>query len=303
MNLKNSSNLLLLPTEEFNKNDTEFDFFAGPKGRVILYPLLVSETESGYRIVYGHHLLRQFANSGFNTVPSIVVKTTNPRDTLVTAINYHQNIGDVLPSALSKILLFMERHQLSRDPELVRLLKIKDYIDFYDELKRINSFPQPIKDYLDLKKAPLRTCYLTSIVACSSEDFVLSLIEKLSPSLAVYTEIINGVYEISRREGLDVASVVAEHNLIDSIERGNLTSLREQVKRLYYPTVSGLNDEIESEIEKLRLPAGVKLTWDRTLERKALSINIEFDSINYKNLKGLLSSKFYNDLKKLLDRM
>ena len=303
MKLKSLGNLSLLPVEKFNRDDAEFDFFPRPKGKTILYPLLVSKERSGYRIIYGHHLLEQFTNSGFSMIPSIIAKTRDPRDTLIAAINYHKNIGDILPSALSKILLFMERHRLSRDPELLYLLKMADYADFCDELKRISSFPQPVRDYLDSKKAPIKVCYLTSIVTPSTKDFILSLIKRLSPSLSIFTEIIYGVYEVSRRKKLDVASVVTKYSLIDSIEHGDLNSLRKQIRRLCFPTISKLNDKIEKEVKKLRLPASVKLHWDWTLERKAISINIEFDSISCENLRGFLSSGFYNDLKRLLDKM
>jgi len=300
----NSKNLKvkLVKFENLNVGDREFDFFKLKSSRSSIVPIIIEPLNLKYKIIYGYHLLHIYIEYGFDSIPAILLKTDSIKEKIVFILNYHQKFFKLFPTEISRIAGYILKNKIEIDEQILKTLRISDYKNRIDEIAKIKDLNRVITDYLDEKFAPIKTCIYTVRLDSEARKYVEKLIIKFKPSLSIYNEIAQNLYEISRRDSIKVSRILTKYKLNKMIEkRGtNLEEIRKEIYRIRYPTISRYNKNIENLIRKKNIPKYIKINWDKTLEKRNLEINIKIEeNIKDNRLKEFVTDDFLKTIKSI----
>ena len=187
------------------------------------------------------------------------------------------------------LLLIAEEIQLPEKKlfELFNILHWPSSKKGIDYLNAMKEFSDKLKGKIFKKKISLKEAYFFHRVFQKDYNRLLSLLpENFTFSQA--NEVIRNICEYSRKEKKGIDHIV---KLLNNLDANSIMSLSYDLR---YPLYSKYINIFESYIEKLNLPKGTRIVFDKTFEKEEYNIEIK-----YTNISTLLNK--INSIKKSLD--
>lgn len=117
----------------------------------------------------------------------------------------------------------------------------------------------------------------------SDRGALLEMIREVRPGENHFKDLLDWLDEISLRDGTPIATLLrAELSGIVTDPRlgrnDKLKRLKEELRRLRFPRLAGIEDEIQRRIRNLKLPAGISIRVPQGLEGGCVAVKIEATS-------------------------
>lgn len=101
---------------------------------------------------------------------------------------------------------------------------------------------------------------------------------------SIAQELVENIGEIAKAGGHDPSSFLANPTVLEIVDsessnpQERTAALRDLVKKMRWPTITEANAKIAGIRSGMGLPDGIRLDWDRTLERRKVTVSIEVDA-------------------------
>jgi hypothetical protein len=112
---------------------------------------------------------------------------------------------------------------------------------------------------------------------------LLGLMQQVKAGENHLKDIIDWLEEIALRDGIAIETLLRENlsTIVDDPRLGRndkLKRLKDGLRRLRFPRLAGIEDEIQRRIRTLNLPKGISLSVPQTLEGGRVTLTIEASS-------------------------
>lgn len=245
----------------------------------LLTPLPVLAGPEGYRLVGGFSRLLVLSDLGQTPVPCRVLDLD-----ISIAVHF---LNELEAHALARPLDLMEKvralailDRLKAEPlHLHRFLTLVDWPDqkaLLDFCRLLAQVPEVVQTLLSRTDVSLRQAEVLDGLSPASQAAFAQWALDLGVRPVEWSQVVSLAREIARRED------IAPELLLDLFPSGDnraqqLAQGKAAMQRRRYPTLSAWLDQMEQDRKKLRLPSGVTLDWDRTLERPGLELKARLD--------------------------
>ena len=244
-----------------------------------IFPLLVKKENDHYKILYGSK------NKVNKNKPAYLLPfNIEFVELFKKIIIYHKFFNKLNHFEISNILKTLIINDVSFANIEKNFKKIlptdldTKSIQTYLSLQKINP---KIKNFLLKKDAPLKKLKLFTNLDQKTEDFIILILKKLKPSLMIFLEISENLYEISQRENTSIKDIFEEMELTKIITQQDANSLknfRKKISKRRYPIIVQHSNKIQRKIKLLKSPNNIKLLYDKSFETKNMTIQITINS-------------------------
>jgi len=252
------------------------------------------------RIVGNGELLNNFNG---DRVAVFLAEEANPISLLKKVCEYYNTQKPLNLIEKSNLLKLGQKLDVSKAnlvKEIYSILNVPPKRDIVEDLLYLQKLPETLKLYVVEKSMSLK---LIKLFQRCGDDFdrVEKLVIQGKVSLGILLEIVNTVWEISRRDDRIIDEILTDVGMNDEVNPDDISDIREKLFKMRFPILSRANDRVESEIEKLPLPRNVHISWDRTFEQEGIEVCIQSKNVNelHAKLKKLLGMNLEPLLKTL----
>ena len=251
----------------------------------IMQPVIVSRESSGqFHLIDGKKRIHYARQSRAKEINAIVLAEKTPVTDVITLILCDRN-GKIKASIMNKIRFI--RFALSlHTPEswipekLCMPFGFKPYSAFLRDCEAISKLPEGLQQICHEKKFSFKqilnlTHYpediLQQMIKWKSElTLTASILEEIASNLKDYLK----VHDKTLDDFLSASGV--QGILRSSLSpRDKTERLRQLIYMKKFPVLSEVNAKIQKSVERLNLPQGVSINWDKTLENKKLDITVQ----------------------------
>ncbi|MBI5664511.1 MAG: ParB N-terminal domain-containing protein [Nitrospirae bacterium] len=282
---------------------TSFDAFG------ILDPIIVyKDDKKRLHLVDGLKRV-QFAILNKETmVRATVLPASTPVTDLITLILCNKRY-EIEYSAINKIQFIYFASSLNA-PEswimnsLCIPFEFKPHRDFFRECERINNLPKELKLFCHDKKFSYKQLLNLTY---HPKDLLSQLIKwksMLQLTASTLDEIASNLKNYLKRENKKISDFLSEpdiQELFDSslAPREMTEKLRHLIHLKQFPVLSDKNAKIQKAVDALKLPRGVQVSWDKTLENKNINLSVNIsDPLKWRGMLDTLSS---DEVKKAIE--
>ncbi len=271
--------------------ETNFnELFSAIKSTGIINPPLLQKQVNKYRIVTGFKRLEIAKLMDIKDLYSWLADPDCKASDLFE-FSLKENLSQRELNIFEKVraIICLENIGVSEN-EIVDLfmpmLGLNPSIHLKDELLFIDKIPKALQKYIERKKLPWRRFQHLDKMSQSELNYLAKLIIILNPSATVFEELSRDLLEVARREGLllnQVAMHLGLDNMIDEAglsDRERMTKIRRAVNIKRYPTLAGINQEIEDKLSNLEKLDFLKIDWDKKLEDTGLTFEFKINNAN-----------------------
>lgn len=281
----------------------------------ILYPVIVHRDNKGrLHLVDGWKRVRFAILNRESTISAAVLPETTPVTDLVTLILCNKRY-EIEYSAVNKIQFIYFAVSLNTPEKwllksLCMPFELKPHRDLLRECERIYNLPKELKLFCHEKKFSFKQLLN---LTCHPRDLLLQLM-KWKPSLqltaSILEEMASNLKDYLKRENKDIRDFVREQEIEELFDsslgpREKTERLRSIIHMKQFPVLSDRNSVIQETVDSLKLPKGISVNWDRTLENKNLDITVRVQDPGKwdETISTLKSEKVKNSIKKILDEL
>jgi len=142
---------------------------------------------------------------------------------------------------------------------------------------------QEIRSYCRTKGFHLHTEERWLAYSEADRGALLELIREVRPGENHFRDLVDWLDEIALRDATQIATLFRE-KLSDVVtdprlgRNDKLKRLKEELRRLRFPRLAGIEDEIQRRIRNLKLPAGISISVPQGLEGGGVAVKIEATS-------------------------
>ena len=268
----------------------------------IICPLVAVDSDSSIRrgwlrLLDGFKRLEWAKQKGLEAVPVVTVQMTN-KSLLLFLISKH---APVLKSCVSKALFLRFLLQIGINRQTVidkamKFLGLQAHRGLLEKHLRIAELPKKLLVFCHHKDFSLKRCLNLAYQPRPLLERIMDLEGQISISASLLQELCDSISEIVKRKEMDVEEffqIDEIKEIIDSdLERSYKTNLlRQVIKRLRYPTLTKIHEELNN-IEKQYLASlPFKVKWDETLENRKLIITASITHVDeFSRLRASFSS-------------
>ncbi len=182
--------------------------------------------------------------------------------------------------------------------------EFKPHRDFFRECERIYNLPRELKLFCHEKKYSFKQ--LLNLTFHPRDLLMQLMIWKpvLQLTASTLDEIASGLKDYLKRENKKISDVLSEPDIQELFDsslgpREKTDKLRALIRLKKFPVLSDKNVLIKKIVDDLKLPKGIDVQWDRTLENKNIHVSVDVhDPSQWRNILAALGSA---DVKKALD--
>lgn len=248
------------------------------------WPFLGIRDGTQVRIVGNGELLNNF-NS--DRVAVFIVEEANPLSLLKTVCEYYNTqkpLNLIEKSNLLKLTQKLGVSKVNLVKEICPILNVPPKRDVVQDLLYLQKLPETLKLYIFEKSMSLK---LIKLFQRCGDDFnwVERIITKGKVSLGILLEMVTNIWEVSQRDEKTINEVLEKLRLTSDINPKKIADIRLKLAQLRYPMLTKINNWLESEVNKLQLPKGVHISWDRTFELEGVKVCIQSKKVNELNAK------------------
>ncbi len=278
----------------------------------ILSPIILyKDRNHQLHIIDGVKRIRYARENDINELNAIVIPEETPVKEILLFI-YNDKRDEIIQSTINKIMFL--NFSLSKDIEkswiqshLCVPMGFKSDSGFFYDCDRINNLPGELKLFCHEKGFSLKQILN---LAHYPEDIIIQLVSWKSIlhfSASTFEEIASNLKDYLRGNNMDVDNFVSENTVQEIIQsplspRDKTEKLRNLIYIKRFPILSGVNEKIEDTVRKLKLPKGISVSWDRTLENRKVELRIDIKKIeDWQELLGeIKTSKIKDAIKDIL---
>src|SRR5215813_2810044 len=142
---------------------------------------------------------------------------------------------------------------------------------------------QEIRSYCRTKGFHLHTEERWLAYSEADRGALLDLIREVRPGENHFRDVLDWLDEIALRDGTRIATLLREKlsAVVTDPRLGRndkLKLLKEQLRRLRFPRLAGIEDEIQRRIRNLKLPSGISISVPQGLEGGVVAVKFEATS-------------------------
>ncbi|HDQ44862.1 MAG TPA: hypothetical protein ENN17_05095 [bacterium] len=251
-------------------------------------PVVVERKGDGFRLLAGFSRLDAAREAGLGAVPAqIAVSGKNLSGPFYAALLEHRSLASFRLFEKARILHILGR--LNPDPALrarfLRLLELPQKPDLLDAMGRLLTLSPPLVSWLEPFDVSLKQASVFLDFRRSDQEELAILAERLRIRPVELIEIAVPLHEIARRDGVPVRMILEEtgpKNPAGPEERRpeTVTEIRRRISERRFPRWSEIRSRIEAGEKALRLPANVRLSRDRTLEKPGLELQASLNAVD-----------------------
>ncbi len=287
---------LFLNDEEKDTIEQSFSFLG------ILMPLLVYADRNGqYHLIDGERRLCFARKKGLKEIKARILPPETPVEALLDYLLY-QLRDEVQRSAMNGIgfIHFAVKTGISVDwifQSLSRLPGFRPDRRFIGEVEKIMDLPLPFRRFCHEKRYSLKQVRNLAALPMEIIHLLMEWEDDLHLTASVLDEIGSGLRDCIRREKVDLEEFVKTSGFEDVITSGlSPREKTEEIRRILrerrYPVLSEANRRIEERFERINLPEGVSVRWDRTLENREVKVELSMRSADeWERISGLLRAE------------
>lgn len=282
---------------------TSFDAFG------ILDPIIVYKDDNG-RLHLVDGLKRvQFAILNKETMirATVLPESTSTTD-LITLILCNKRY-EIEFSTINKIQFIYFAVSLNA-PEswilnsLCMPFELKTNRDFFRECERIYNLPEDLKLFCHDKKFSLKQMLNLTY---HPKDLLVQLLKwksVLQLTASTLDEIASNLKDYLKRENKKIGDFLSEPDIQELFDssfspREKTERLRQLIHMKQFPVLSDKNSKIQKNVDALKLPKGINVNWDRTLENKNINVSLNIsDPLKWQSMLDSLSS---DEVKKAIE--
>jgi len=310
---------VILSPNQIDKGDKTFDIFIARRENnrtssslPLNQLVLVQSAGDKYRLIYGFDAIQNLRQPDIAIAAYCVCENIDIVDLLIILIEIRLSDGGFAPVEVGRLLVLAEDQHISEDRITGRLLpalKITPNPKFIKQYRQITSLKEPVREYLILKNAPLKTWVLLADSSPADLKIVKNLLA-LRPTLSVLEELVVHLTEISKRDHSDFKTISAELNLdqywsTDYPEvRNSLPGIRTAVFLRRFPQLGAHKAMVDREIKRLEIPPNMQIDYDQTFEKKEINLFCRLkNNRDVDRLRDYLKDARIEEIRRLLDRL
>ena len=193
---------------------------------------------------------------------------------LVLAYLLHNQVKALsdLDKLLALVALLPCAPSFSDLEQYLSFLGLSVHREFTVKIMKLFSCDSCLLNTLSDKKFSLKQALLCLRYDRKLLAFVCALSDRFSLSSSLFLEVLDMLFQLMGRHKLGGVDEVSRFVCWDEIE--SVTQLRQQLFSFCYPTLSEKNALIQEKIYAINLPTRIRVFWDKTLENKALRVEI-----------------------------
>jgi len=268
----------------------------------LLQPVLLRKLPSQkYQIVSGFKRVLACRDLDFETIDAFVYDLESLED----LEGFRWNLWDTLAVrtlnlaekaiVLDKLLhrFGLEERGIVRD--YMPILGLEPSLKVLEGYLQVHQLEEEVKDYLVAKEIPLKLAL--ELLRFSPEDRkqILSLVRPLELNVHTLKEFLTLIEEVIGRDGIRVENLLDDSGIRDILANLMLSisqkteKIRKILKRIRYPRLTGLEDQIQEKLQQLRLPKAISIAPPPFLEGDQLKVTFQFrDKKDLENVLGKL---------------
>ncbi len=268
----------------------------------ILMPLVVYADRDGqYHLIDGGRRLRFARKKGLKEIEARILPPETP---LQDVLDYllHQLRDEIGRSAMNGIgfIHFAVKTGISVDwifQSLSWLPGFRPDKRFLGEVEKIMNLPAPFRRFCHEKRYSLKQIRNLAALPMNIIHLLMEWQDGLHLTASVLDEIGSGLRDCTRREKVDLAEFVKKSGFEDVITSGlSPREKTEEIRRILrerrYPILTETNRRLEERFERINLPEGVSIKWDRTLENREVKVEFSMRSADeWERISGLLRAE------------
>ena len=175
---------------------------------------------------------------------------------------------------------------------------------------KISNLPLQALQFCAEKQLSLKQCIHLFNLPQNLLLTILSWKSNINLTLSIILELVENINDYLRGQNITLNTLLNKPEL-KQIMSSNLsnhektTQLRTYIKQLRFPILTQTNAKLNKIKETMQLPSNLNLTWDQTLENKAITIQINLTETNQLQaiLKYLQAKKNQTKLGQILNKL
>ncbi len=143
----------------------------------------------------------------------------------------------------------------------------------------VAELPAPVAEFCAAKGFSLKQCAHLTRHPRELLELVFSWRDRINLTASLAEELVDDLGDYLRARAMAPADLAAHDDIRAVLESGEhpqraARTLRDRVRELRAPVLTGTNRRMDAVAGALALPKSVRLTWDRSLERRELGIHV-----------------------------
>jgi hypothetical protein len=265
-------------------------------------PLWVISVRGGYRILAGFRRFLAAEAIGLDALPCRVFPESVPADRIFEeALLAQASQREFHPVEKARAIQILTRIGVSREGILSRFLPIlglapKD--EMIEDTAGLLSLHPALLEYLERHPVSLKQASAFSRFTAEEQEVFAGLGTGLQIRIVELTEIAGWIRDLSRDRGtpadalLKAAGIPGLPDDRDLNRNEKIAAVKERLRRERYPALEAWNHKIRILRAELRMPEGIRLTWDPSLESPGFRMEIRVRSTkDLEEVAGFFSSE------------
>jgi len=251
----------------------------------ILSPLIVHEYAGTHQLVDGFKRLVCATRLGIDALPCRILPEVTSMASMLELV-LHEQRSFIASSAVGQARFI----RMARDLGVARTVLIQRFLPalnlqahprVLDRLLAVGSLPEEVLALCEQKHFSLKQCvHLTKHPPEWLAQF-LRWRDRLAITASVLEELLDRFRETLRIEQIPLEELLKAPELNVVLEAGaspqeRTQKLRAWIRARRFPRLTAIESRMQQTYEAMKLPRGVTLHWDPTLERRELELRIEF---------------------------
>ncbi|MEW6600370.1 MAG: hypothetical protein AB1499_05320 [Nitrospirota bacterium] len=174
--------------------------------------------------------------------------------------------------------------------------EFKPHRDIFRECERIFQLPKELKLFCHEKKFSHKQLLNLTYHPKDLLSQLMKWKSVLQFTASTLDEIASNLKNYLKRENRKIGDFLAEPDVQDILDsslgpREKTEKLRQLIHLRQFPVLSDKNMKIRKAVDALKLPKGVQVSWDRTLENKNINVSVNIsDPSKWRGMLDTLSS-------------
>jgi len=266
-------------------------------------PILAYQTSSCIKIVGDIYRFQSFQDSGRATVAAYLIQESESTLELLQLIIEYYSPMTLMDKALltrSALELGVPRPILAK--QLYPEMDLPPREKLIDQVLFLLKLPQSLQTFILEKDLSLKRALIFQR-ADQHLDWVEKLISNLKIGINMSAEIIQNIWEMSKRDDVDFQAKAEEMGLWEmaytEVEdtRYAVMEIRAKINAARFPTLDKAGRDLSQSLAAVKLPSQVKVKWDPYFEQQG--VEISFHAKNDAELDDViekLSSKTFKNI-------
>lgn len=267
-------------------------------------PLLCLQTASCMKIVGNIHLFEIGQETGVLSKPAFIINDIEKTvDLIKTVAEFYSPLN-----LIEEARLVLIAQQLGYSPaqlaiEILPVLNYPPQKKFVEKLLELNKLPEALQLFIVEKNISLKRTQVLQRIENHS-DWAKYFLETYTPGLNVFLEIIQNLWEISKRDDIAIHELLQKyiplHAIPDSTHiKIELQTIRQRIHENRYPLLSDSRRKLETAIKDIQKYYPIKIDYDPNFEVQGVNILTHINDNDA--LKSFINCLEHDDFRKLFE--